>query len=243
MQIHALLGAGIRAKRLDLGMRQQDASRIFRSYGLPTWTPTAVGQVESGTRKPSIGELLLACAALGTSLADLVPDTDEPVDLGAGATMSATAVRALLSDDMDAFENEDVEPPGDEWLFEAARHARAAHALVEPEVTKILRSSPRRMTGADRLAAFTHPTEAETRAAERLGVEPAIMKAAARVLWGRDFEDERDARVGEVTDPGRLTVSALRGHASRAMIGELAIALGRDNPNALADPAGSEPSE
>ena len=142
MQIHELLGAGIRAARLKKGWRQQDAAARFQMYGLPTWKPVAVGQVETGVRKPSIGELLLACAALEVSVADLIPDVDEPVDLGAGATMSAAAVRALLSGRW-----EDFPRNPDDFAFPGERGWRAFSSRLEPCGTGSELSFSRSWTG------------------------------------------------------------------------------------------------
>ena len=58
-------------------------------------------------------------------------------------------------------------------------------------------------------------------AARRLGVEPAQVRLAARVLWRRDFSEERDARAGEASGLSPRTLQARRGHAARAMLAEL----------------------
>jgi transcriptional regulator with XRE-family HTH domain len=215
VRIHELLGAGIRGARLRRGWRQQDASREFRRAGLRTWTPVAVGQVENGARKPSIGELLLACYALRCSLADLVPDdVDELIDLGAGSTMTAGAVRALLSGtNPGELKLREIRTPGDAWLAEMYRRSAAMRDQVQPVLDRVFAGHADEVTAGDEIAALAPPTEAESRAAERIGVQPVALKAAARVLWRRDFEEERDARAGE--GHGR------RGHASRAMIAEV----------------------
>ena len=228
VNIHELLGMGIRAARQRRGWRQQDASKEFRSAGLPTWTPLAVGQVESGTRKPSVGDLLLACTALGVSFADLVPDVEDRVDLGSGATMKASAIRAILSgkNPGDIEVGDEIVTPGDKWLAEAVTRSLAERERVEPLLRPIWERSRRRIMREDTRRVFVPPTETEQRAAERLGVEPVQLKAAARVRWNRDFEDERDARVGDASDVAPQTLQARRGHATRAMLAELAEFLG-----------------
>jgi hypothetical protein len=65
------------------------------------------------------------------------------------------------------------------------------------------------------------PDDADRHAARRLGIEPAQVRLAARVLWRRDFAQERDARVGEVSGLAQRTLQARRGHAARAMLAEL----------------------
>ena len=222
MQIHELLGQGIRAARLRKGWRQQDAADNFRLYGLPTWRPVAVGQVETGVRKPSIGELLLACAALEVSLADLVPDTEELVDLGTGATMSAAAVKALLSGDFGQFPADpaDFTFPGEasieDMLAQAGAERDRKRQLIQPIIDR---------SGLDPYGELVHtmfqqPTEAEVHAARRLRVEPVQLRGAAIALWRRNFDAERDARAGDGEAPAR-TLAARRGHAARAMLTEL----------------------
>jgi transcriptional regulator with XRE-family HTH domain len=224
MQIHELLGAGIRAARLKKGWRQQDAAARFQMYGLPTWKPVAVGQVETGVRKPSIGELLLACAALEVSVADLIPDVDEPVDLGAGATMSAAAVRALLSGRWEDFPRnpDDFAFPGETWLEGVLQQAGAVRDRQRALIQPILDRSDLDPWSEDVHRVFLPPTDAEAHAARRLEVEPVQVKAAALALWHRGFEAERDARMGEAGDaPSARTLAARRGHATRAMLAEL----------------------
>jgi transcriptional regulator with XRE-family HTH domain len=228
MQIHELLGAGIRAARQRKGWRQQDASARFRSYGLPTWKPGAVGQVEAGVRKPSIGELLLACAALEVSLADLVLDVDEPIDLGTGATMTAAAVKALLSGDWAAFPRrpEDFAFPGEAAMEDEIARAGAERDRQRDLLQPLIDISPRQLPPDEMHRVFLPPTDAEAHAAGRLEVEPVQLRYASRALWGRDFEEERDARAGGAEDVPSKTLQARRGHASRAMLAALKAFLG-----------------
>jgi transcriptional regulator with XRE-family HTH domain len=220
VKIHEAIGAGIRAARLARGWRQQDASYWFRFYGLATWTPGAVSQVEAGVRKPGIGELVLAARTLGVPVASLIPDTDELIDLGAGAAMSASAVRAALAD-MSMFPRApgDFSFPGDSATEDALARAGAERdrrrALIQP----ILDRSSLDPWSAEMHRVFLPPTEAESRAAVRLRVEAVQVRAAALVLWSRDFELERDSRAGTADDPKVL--QAQRGHATRAMLAEL----------------------
>jgi transcriptional regulator with XRE-family HTH domain len=225
MQIHELLGAGIRAARLRRGWRQQDAAERFRMYGLPNWNPTAVGQVETGVRKPSIGELLLACAALEVSIADLIQDVDDRIDLGTGATMTPAAVRELLSGDWPAFSElppENFDWPGEPAMDEALARAGAERDRQRRLLQPLADMPPDLdMYGEEALKVFLPPTEAEARAADRLGVEAPQLKLAALKKFGHTFEEERDARSGAVDGLSSKTVQARRGHATRAMLTEL----------------------
>ena len=232
VEIHELFGAGIRAAREQKGWRQEDAAAQFRFYGLTTWRRSTVADVEAGRRRPSIGDLLLVALALDVTLADLIPeDVGERIDLGDGASMGATEVRALLSGDHEVLDNLD---PDDVHWVPGNDVVAAIYERAEPEVKRLrmlLRpledASTRPLTAGDWRTAVRKPTEAETRAAARLGVEPAQLKMAARVLWGRDFEEERDARAGAgASGQSASAVQARRGHAARAMLAELETFIG-----------------
>lgn len=233
MDIHGLIGLGIRAKREELGLRQEDAAKMFRKGGLPAWRRSTVAQVEAGTRRPSLGDLLLVGLAFDCALADLVPDqAPERIDVGSGATMSAAAVKALLSgvspldlpdDEIDTPMDSDLATAVEDWRWgmESVRSAWADREQAREQVRLILeKGSLRRVDDVDVSRSFRPATEAEERAAERLGLQVAYLRAASRALWDRDFEAERDSRAGN----GEMTPGSLqgrRGHATRAMLGEL----------------------
>lgn len=72
------------------------------------------------------------------------------------------------------------------------------------------------------------PTEAERRAASRLGVSVGRFVLASEELWGRRLEAERDRRVlrhSVGSDPA--TLRAVRGHVTRDLFAELEAALPR----------------
>jgi len=223
VDIHVLIGRGIRARREALGLRQEEAAQKFRFFGLPTWRRSTVAQVEAGTRRPSLGDLLIVSYALGCALADLVPEVNEPVDLGTGATIGALGAKKLLSD-WDAFGKlpveEALEGPGSAMLTEATQRAKAEEEKQKPLLRPIWENSPRPLGQGDRWQAQAPPTEAEVRAAERLDVLPVQLKAASRVLWGKNFEEERDVRA-EVGSAAPQSLQARRGHATRRMLSEL----------------------
>lgn len=66
-------------------------------------------------------------------------------------------------------------------------------------------------------------TEAERRASTRLDVLPGQVVIAARTLWGRSLDEERDARVDKMPDAG--DARALRGHVTRQLTQELGMHL------------------
>lgn len=67
-------------------------------------------------------------------------------------------------------------------------------------------------------------TEADRKAARRLGVEVDVLLSAAYTLWDRSLPAERDRRVSGRSGPDATarTVQALRGHVTRELLGELA---------------------
>jgi len=66
--------------------------------------------------------------------------------------------------------------------------------------------------------------EAELHAAERLGIDPADLRARAHGIWGRRLVEEREARLGSqrVAGVGSGIPAAQRGHVTRQLLRELA---------------------
>ncbi|MGI8680651.1 MAG: hypothetical protein ACR2JO_00655 [Mycobacteriales bacterium] len=65
------------------------------------------------------------------------------------------------------------------------------------------------------------PTEAETKAAGRLGVAPETVVRRGRARWGHRLDDEREQRLGDTSGVPARTVQARRGHITRQLIAEL----------------------
>src|ERR1022692_522422 len=224
--MHEAIAAGVQAARLAKGWTQEDAARAFRHHGLAAWRTSSVGQLEAGLRRPRLDELLLIAAALEVTLGDLVPDSEETVELGEGAWMSPRAVRALLcrEADPDPFDNPLAEThfPGDAEMAQRAASWRPEAERLEKLLQPIGRRAQPPLTSSDFQAALHRtPDDADRHAARRLGIEPAQVRLAARALWRRDFAEERDARVGDASGVPQRTLQARRGHAARAMIAEL----------------------
>jgi len=265
MEIHELIGAGVRAARERLGWRQEDAAREFRRHGLTTWRRSTVADVEAGRRHPSIGDLVLVATALDVTLADLIPDKTERVEVGTGARVTALYVRVLLSGNINAVES----LPADDWpeipgakldkaadsimaaaeqadrpaeaaeqverLVETAEqlqaqqelglgHVRRQERIVRtyPQVRPLLAVSGHRIKAADVQHAYQSvPTDAEWRAANRLGIEPIVLKIASLALWGHSFEEERDERANASSGDAPSAIQARRGHAARGMVTQL----------------------
>ena len=75
---------------------------------------------------------------------------------------------------------------------------------------------------ADWDAMFKGASDTERHAARRLGVEPAQVKLSARVLWDhREFDDERDRRVGDIVRCLNREAGGAPGLVTREMLAEL----------------------
>jgi transcriptional regulator with XRE-family HTH domain len=221
--MHDLIGAGVAAARQRRHWTQEQAANRFRLYGLSAWRTSTVGSLEAGLRRPRLDEILLMAAALEVSVADLIPDVDEPIMLGDGAAMSARAVRALLSGDWDGFPRNprDFEYPGEEAEVEAIERAGAERDRLRVLIRPILDNAALDPWSDDVHRVFLPATDAEAHASRRLNVKPVQVKAASLALWGTDFDAERDARIGNADELGQRSLQARRGLAARDMIAEL----------------------
>jgi hypothetical protein len=166
-------------------------------------------------------------AALEVSVADLIPDVDEMIELGDGSAMSTRAIRALLSGSWAGFPHNpaDFDYPGDtqetETLERAGAERDRQRALIQP----ILAMSDLDPWSASVHRVFLPPTDAEIHAARRLEVEPVQIRAASLARWKKDFTEERDARISDAETLGQRSLQARRGLATRDMISELGILL------------------
>jgi ADP-ribose pyrophosphatase YjhB (NUDIX family)/transcriptional regulator with XRE-family HTH domain len=224
MRMHDLIGAGVAAVRQQKRWTQEDAAREFRYHGLSSWRTGTVGQLEAGLRRPRLDEVVLICAALGVALEDLLPDSDEAVELGDGAWMTSAAIRAVLDGSVDAQPfgvTEEMSFPGEEKVAEAIQRSLPQRKQTEQLLAPISQYADGLLRGDVRMA-FQLPTDAERHAARRLGLHPAQIKLASRALWDhRDFASERDRRVGDVGKLEARSRQARRGLVTRAMLAEL----------------------
>jgi 8-oxo-dGTP diphosphatase len=219
VRMHDLIGKGVAAARQRRRWTQEDAAREFRYHGLTAWRTSTVGSLEAGMRRPRLDEVVLMCAALGVGLDELLPDSDELIELGDGARMTSVAVRSVLAGSAD--EDTEASFPGADRLIDAIARARPERRRVEALLAPIARRAGWGLTDADWQAAFRTPSDAERHAARRLEVHPAQVRLAARAVWRRDFADERDARVGDPEHIEPRSRQARRGLVTRTMLGEL----------------------
>lgn len=98
--MHELIAKGAAAVRQRNGWTQEQAARAYSSAGLTSWRTGTVGTFESGGRRPGLEEMVLICAALGVTLADLVRAAGEDgagkVKLAHGVIMSAADVEGCI---------------------------------------------------------------------------------------------------------------------------------------------------
>jgi transcriptional regulator with XRE-family HTH domain len=228
VRMHDLIAAGVAAARQRKRWTQEEAARWFRYYGLTTWRTSTVGSLESGLRRPRLDEVLLMCAALEISAADLVPDDlDELIELGDGAAMSAPAIRALLSGDWSKFPHDpaDFRYPGGEREGAAFERAGAERDRQRALIKPILDWAGLDPWSEQVLRVFLPPSDAEAHAARRMKVEPVQVKAASLAKWDQDFESERDSRVGDTDELEPRSRQARRGLVTREMLRDLRVFL------------------
>jgi transcriptional regulator with XRE-family HTH domain len=97
--MHDMIGKGAAVVRKRNGWTQEQAARAYKSAGLTSWRTSTVGSLEAGLRRPRLEEVILMCAALGTTLADLVRAADEDgakVTVAHGVTLSAEDIEGCL---------------------------------------------------------------------------------------------------------------------------------------------------
>lgn len=212
-----MVGRNIRRLREERQEASQDEmAEILRSFGL-SWNRSQLAKAERGERSFTLEQLFLLANALDATLAELVAlEPDERVALTDEATADQIYLHASLAGDRYIGNREPVV---------ALPHLDAPVTLwweqVVAPANMLMRSSKGRM-----------PTETEWRIAEVFGIATRDdfqdIATAALELWGRSLLDERDARVdAELLDKPDASLTALRGHATRALTAELRPVLDR----------------
>ena len=228
--MHDLIARGVAAERHRQGLTQEQVALMFRSHGLRAWRKGTVGQLEAGLRKPRLDEVLLMARALSVTLDKLIPGgDDERIELGDDAEVSPRWIREMLTGDF--YRDRPLEDlpyerfPVDELMADALIRSEAEKKRVDVLAQPILEWAKQhdvKLAEGDWLAVFETASDTERRAARRLGVEIAQVKLSARVLWDhRDFDDERDGRIGDVDELEPRSRQARRGLVTREMLAEL----------------------
>jgi len=225
--VHDLIAKGVAQERRRQGLTQEQLANAFRSHGLRAWRTSTVGSLEAGLRRPRFDEMLLMARALGVTLDKLIPGgDDERVELGDDAEASPRWIREMLAGD---FWHQPLEEmpyerfPIHDILAEVARRAQLAQERAhEAQILEWDEQHDDKLMAADLFASHKRPSDAERHAAQRLGVEISDVKLASRALWDhRDFDDERDRRVGNVDELEPRSRQARRGLITREMLAEL----------------------
>jgi transcriptional regulator with XRE-family HTH domain len=232
VQMHELIGKGFAEARRRQGLTQEQAARRLQGRGLTAWRKSTVGQLEAGLRRPRLDEVLLMAAALQVPVDKLIPgEDDERVELGDGATVSPRWIREMLTGEF----YRDTERPGRQVPYarfpvQEVMAQMTDRLQAEREYYRV-RTAPIRehakvddhyIPGEDEHRMFDPPTDTERHAARRLGVPVPILKYAARTRWDhRDFDEERDSRVGNVDELPPRSRQARRGLVTREMLADL----------------------
>jgi transcriptional regulator with XRE-family HTH domain len=189
-----VIGASLRAFREAGGLHQDRIAAAARAFGLAAWTRPTVAAIESGRRHVSNGEmavlpLVLAEVSDGLvrTVADLLPDGDEPIALGPGLVLPIRQVKELLGGHATSMPTPDViarapSSPALEAQDDAVQKA-AAVLRVRPDAV---------VAAAHRLWGRSLTEEREERLRRRLGPDPTSARRlqALRGHTTRELLDE-----------------------------------------------------
>lgn len=239
--VDAAVGAALARLRSESHLTLQDiASAMAARYG-HRWTRGTVSAIESGRRNVSLTELADLARLFECSLSALLPVDDliNAMDSGRSLTdwqaetwLRIIALRSPLRDaEREAARVDDLR------LLTAAAQLR--EVTESPNALRRVETVTREAQLAAMLdnvtAAVTNKwwwlfEKAEVNPADWLGArrppEPAdlrrMVSAAAIELFGRDLLEEREARLDSSADQmSERGLSAARGHATRAIAGEV----------------------
>jgi transcriptional regulator with XRE-family HTH domain len=199
--IREIVGSATRARRRELGLTQDALAWRCGLVGFAA-TRSVIDAIERGTRELELPELLCLLAILGMGLEDLLSGAGQ-VALSDGISVDA---QTLLTQ---AF--------GEQPSWEVRR---GADSFTVVPATGAVASFGSRAS----LQGFVRGySDAEMKAARKLGVDPQSVCEAAETLWDRPLSVERDERVGAraSADASPRSLQALRGHVTRALLDEL----------------------
>jgi transcriptional regulator with XRE-family HTH domain len=170
MRMYEVIGRGAAAIRKRKGWTQEQAARAYRARGLTTWRTSTVGSLEAGMRRPGVDDVLLMCAALGTTLDGLIQAADEGgeriVELAPAVSVSTRAIRDHLRPGSEA---PPVVPPGaaDKMPTEAEQHAARRFGASVTEVRRAALALWSRGFDEERDARIGNAAQPRTRQARR----------------------------------------------------------------------------
>ena len=106
-------------------------------------------------------------------------------------------------------------------LIRSQTEKERVSALAEP-ILEWAKQHDVKLATEDWHAVYETASDTEKHVARRLDVEIAQVKLSTRVLWDhRNFDDERDSRIGDVDELTPRSRQARRGLVTRRMLAEL----------------------
>jgi len=171
-------------------------------------------------------------AALNISVDQLIPGgDDERVELGEGAAVSPLWIREMLTGEFYRDQQRPAQQvpyarfPVQDVMEQLTERLQAERQRYQQAVAQIREHAPfddHFITGEDEHRMFDPPTDTDRHAARRLGVDVPVLRYAARTRWDhRDFDEERDRRIGNVDKLAPRSRQARRGLVTRDMLAEL----------------------
>lgn len=131
MSLEEVVAAGTARLRKARGWSQADLATLMRVAGI-RWTRTSISNVESGQKRPSLGELLQLIRALQSSLDEL--QGDSLVELPGGDRFEAGGLTTILTGGAPLFAME-AAPLGEED-HEAVAHAATRLGVEVPSLQR-----------------------------------------------------------------------------------------------------------
>lgn len=234
----SVIGEQLRALRERYGKRQDEIAGEARQLGF-RWTRATVAAIEAGNRRLSIEEFLFLPYILGGSLmtneAELrdkarkieLPDLfteDRWIALATDTFIHSEMIREIVR--------------GRGWQAPDRLDTPARRKRKEKRKTLLANSRPEtyaetiswqevwpdaQLTFQERLKVdLASYRDAEQKAARKLKVPPLAVSIASYRLWEHGLTEERDQRVAEqVKNSSSRTLQAIRGHITRALLGEI----------------------
>jgi DNA-binding XRE family transcriptional regulator len=230
LSVDQAIGQRLREVRLELGLRQDQVATAARLVGL-SWTQSTVAAIERGNRALSLGEWFLLPMVMGSAnggtasyptLAELLPNSGM-VALSDETNANVDVLRAELAGQL----GDDSRHPFGDYDTPVARRLEEGTRRFVATVKELLPFWPGMTARNYKSAQQAARSDAERKAARKVGVDALKLSVAAHGRYGRSFTAERDARVAEQApaDAAPRSLQALRGHVTRVMLAELAPAL------------------
>ena len=207
MRLGAAVGVTFREHRQRLGLSLQDVALAMRLLGF-NWSVSRVVELEAGKVSPTLGVLVGLLQVLREedpdaelALPDLLPRSDELLEIAPGVTTTAAGLRDFLAGRASLTTGASAR-----WM--GATHERAHSA----EAAKYRSES---WTERKLIYSLLAYGVADERAAREFGLPLGDFLNVTASVWGRSLTEERDRRAPDGANPQEL------GRITRALLGEL----------------------